>query len=470
MAEQFDVAVIGSGPGGYPCAIRLAQLGLRTAIIERESLGGVCLNWGCIPSKAVIHAGNVLEHTQHAGDLGIVLGEAKPRVEVSKLRAWKEGIVKRLTGGIGQLMKANKIKVFKGAARFETPQRLAITGADGQTETIAAERSVIATGCTPVELPGLPLADPLIWTAKGALDLEEIPPRLAVIGGGIIGLELGIAFAKLGSKVTVIELMPQLLTGIDKELARPVLRKLKELGVEVFTEARTQAFEKAGSAAELKIDTKKGPVTVPCDRVLVSVGFRPNSSELGLSDIGVAVSERGFVQKDIHGRTNLPNIFAIGDVTGPPFLAHRATKEGLVVAEVIAGKPSALDYQCLPSAIFTDPEIAIVGLSEAEAKEAGHKVKIGRFPFAALGRALAANAPGGLFKVIADADTDLILGVGIVGHEASNLIAEAALAIEMAGTLEDLAATVHAHPTFPEGLMEAAEDALGHAIHIAKKR
>jgi dihydrolipoamide dehydrogenase len=473
MAEKYGAVVIGSGPGGYVCGIRLAQNGVKTAVVEREALGGVCLNWGCIPSKALIHVGNTLEKVHHAEELGIIYeNPPKPSIDIERLRRWKSGIVSKLTGGIGNLLSAHGATTLRGSARFIGPNSIEIKNSkDGSSQVIEADHFVIATGCRPVELPGLPLADPMIWTAKEALDLPEIPKHLAIIGGGIIGLELGTAFAKLGSKVTVIELMPQLLTGVDPELSRPVLKRLRELGIDVLLEARTQGLVKDdGPQPYLRVSTKDGEVKVPCDRVLVSVGFAPNSGDLELAKAGVATTERGYIPKDEEGRTNVRHIFAIGDITGPPFLAHRASKEGLVVAGVIAGHHDAIDYQALPAAIFTDPEVATVGLSEEEAKLRGKSYKVGRFPYAALGRALAAGASEGFFKIIAEEGTGLLLGVGIVGYEASNLIAEAAAIIEMAGTVEDLAEIVHAHPTFPEGLMEAAEDVMGKAVHIAPRR
>lgn len=468
MAEHYEAVVIGTGPGGYVCGIRLAQLGLKTAVVERESLGGVCLNWGCIPSKAVIHAGKTLESFGKADAMGIMPGDAAPSVDVGKLRGWKEGIVKRLTGGIGTLLKSNGATVLKGTARMTGPKALTVTAEDGSEQAITADNIVIATGCRPVELPGLPLDDPMIWTAKGALELEEIPERLGVIGGGIIGLELGTAFAKLGSKVTVIELMPNLLTGVDPELAKVVEKGLRKKKIKIYKEARTKSLEKGDDGGVLVVETKKGEERIPVDRVLVSVGFRPNTESLGLESTGVEMTDRGYIPKDHRGATNVAGIWAIGDVTGPPFLAHRASKEGIVVAEAIAGQASALDYQCLPSAIFTDPEIATVGLSAEEAEEAGYEVEVSRFPYAALGRALASNIKDGSFKLISEKGTGVLLGAGIVGSEASNLIAEAAVLIEMGGTVEDLASTIHAHPTLAEGLMEAGEVALGHPIHITR--
>jgi len=470
MSEPYDAVVIGSGPGGYVCAIRLAQLGQRTALIERGELGGVCLNWGCIPSKALIHASKLREEMSHAAAFGIGLGGEAP-VELDKLRSWKQGIVKKLTGGIGQLLKKNKVEVIKGSARLLGPGSIAVASAAGEERRIETKSIVLATGCRPVELPPFPHSNPRVWTSKPALELEEIPEDLVVIGGGIIGLELGMAYRKLGCNVTVVELTGSILPGTERELSKLVDKRLKALGIALHTKAMAkEIIERKDGRAELLMVTEDGSEErLVCDRVLVSVGFRPNSESLGLETAGVRLTERGYLPKNERCETNVPGIYAIGDLTGPPFLAHRASREGIIAAEVIAGLPSALDHQVTPSAIFTDPEIASVGMTEAEAKAAGHDVRVGRFPYAALGRALAANAPDGFFKIVSEAGSGLVLGVGIVGHEASNLIAEAALCIEMAGTTTDLALTVHAHPTLPEGLMECAEDALGHAIHVYRR-
>ncbi len=467
MSDSFDAVVIGAGPGGYVCAIRLGQLGLKTAVIERGDLGGVCLNWGCIPSKAVIHAAQLREEVKHAEKIGIGSGEVG--FDLDKLRTWKEGILKKLRGGIAGLFKAHGIEHIQGTGKMTGPNTVECTAADGGTKTISAKSIVVATGARPFELPFLPRSHPRVWTSEECLALDEIPERFAILGGGVIGLEIAGAYSKLGSKVTIVEMMPQIMTGTDKDLVRPVMRKLKKAGVTVLLEAKATALEDGPDGAVLKGEGPKGPFEVPCDRVLVAVGFRPNSEGIGLDAAGVGATDRGYVPIDPRCKTNVDSVYAIGDITGPPFLAHRASKQGIICAEVIAGKPSICDFQAMPMGAFCDPEVATVGLSEAEAREAGHDVHVGSFPYAALGRSMAQNATEGLVKVIGDKTTGLLLGVGMSGARANDLIAEAALAIEMGAQVEDLALTVHAHPTFAEGLMEASEDFLGHAIHVARK-
>ncbi len=470
MAERYDAVIIGAGPGGYPAAIRLGQLGKKVAIVERGDVGGVCLNWGCIPSKAVIHAAELREEMRHASDFGIGGGGEVP-VDVAKLRGWKQGIIKKLHGGIGQLFKANGVTLIKGTGALTGPTAVRVEKAEGGgTQELTADSIIVATGARPFELPFLPRSHPRVWTSEELLELEEIPRRLAIVGGGVIGLEFGCAMAKLGSEITIIELTPQLMTGTDPDLLRPVMQKLKKAGATVHLEAKATGITDGPDHATLHVETKKGKVDVACDRVLVAIGFRPNSEGLGLADAGVKVDERGYIPVDPECRTNVRSVFAIGDVTGPPFLAHRATKQGVVAAEVIGGLPAMCDFQAMPAGAFCDPEVGTVGLSEQAAKEAGHDVHVGVFPYVALGRSLAHNAPAGHVKVIGDKQTGLLLGVGAVGMRANDLLAEAALAIEMGAHVEDLALTVHTHPTFSEALMEAAEDFLGHAIHVARKK
>lgn len=468
MARSFDAVVIGSGPGGYVAAIRLAQLGKKTAIVEKNpTFGGVCLNWGCIPSKAVIHAAELRKEVARAAAFGIGTG-ATPPLELAKLRSWKQEIVKKLTGGIATLLKANGVETLRGKGRLLGPTRIHVEG--DAKEEVEAKAIILATGARPIELPFL--KGSRVWTSKEFLELDEIPRRVAIVGGGIIGLELGCALLKLGTEeLTIVEMLPEILPGTDPDLVRPVRRALKEhKGVTILVDAKAAGYSESPTEAKLEVETKDGKKTTVCDRVLSAIGFRPNSEDLGLADAGVATDKRGHVTVDARCRTNVPSIYAIGDLTGAPYLAHRASKQGIVAAEVIAGEPSAFDVQAMPAAIFSDPEIATVGLNEADAKAKGKDVTVGKFPFSVLGRALAQDAPEGLVKVVSDKKTGLLLGVGIVGARASDLIAEAALAIEMGAQTEDLALTVHAHPTFPEALMEATEDALGHAIHIAGKK
>lgn len=467
--ERYDAAVIGSGPGGYVCAIRLGQLGKKTVLIERGDLGGVCLNWGCIPSKAVIHAAHVRHEMSHAQAFGIGSGE-EAAIDLAKLRGWKEGIVKKLHGGIGGLLKAASVTLVNGSATLTGATSFQVALNDGGTQDFEADSIVLATGARPIELPFLPHSNPRIWTSKEVLNLDEIPPRLAIVGGGVIGLEFGCAYAKLGSQVTIVELLPGLMGGLDPELVRPVLQRFKQQGGTIHFETSAKGVEERGDHAVLLAQDKSGkPLEIPCDKVIVAIGFRPNSEGIGLEAAGVTV-ERGFVPVDPHCRTNVPSIYAIGDLTGGPFLAHRASKQGVVAAEVIGGLPAICDFMAMPAGAFCDPEVATVGLTEQEASEAGYDVHVGRFPFAALGRSLAQNDTAGLVKVIGDKKSGLLLGVGITGPSANTMIAEAALAIEMGAQVEDLALTVHAHPTFSEALMEAAEDFLGHAIHVARRK
>lgn len=468
--ERYDAAVIGSGPGGYVCAIRLGQLGKKTVLIERGDLGGVCLNWGCIPSKAVIHAAHVRHEISHAQAFGIGSGE-EAAIDLPKLRGWKEGIVKKLHGGIGGLLKAAGVTLVKGSATLTGPTAFTVELNAGGSQDFQADSIVVATGARPIELPFLPHSNPRIWTSKEVLNLDEIPPRLAIVGGGVIGLEFGCAYAKLGSQVTIVELLPGLMGGLDAELVRPVLQRFKQQGGTIHFETSAKGVEERGDHAVLLAQDKAGkPLEIPCDRVIVAIGFRPNSEGIGLEAAGVQIDQRGFVPVDPHCRTNVPSIYAIGDLTGAPFLAHRASKHGVVAAEVIGGLPSMCDFQAMPAGAFCDPEVATVGLTEQEAIDAGYEVHVGRFPFAALGRALAQNDTAGLVKVIGDQKSGLLLGVGITGPSANTMIAEAALAIEMGAQVEDLALTVHAHPTFSEAMMEAAEDFLGHAIHVARRK
>ncbi len=476
MSEQrFDAVVIGAGPGGYPAAIRLGQLKVKTAIIEREYIGGVCLNVGCIPSKAVIHAAKMFDKLGHSEDIGISV-PGKPVLDMARLQTWKGGVVGKLTGGVRTLLKANKVEIFEGNATLGAPgpdgHRITVKSASGE-QTIIAKNVVIATGSRPIEIPGFKIDQGRIIDSTGALALTAVPPRLIVIGGGYIGLELGMCYAKFGSKVTVVEALPRLLGTMDRDCVAVVDRKLKKMGVEVMVETRAKSWEERGDRAVLTVELKDGQGTktaaIDADKILLSVGRRPNSENLGLEQAGVTVA-KGYIVADDHLRTNVPGIYAIGDVIGGMMLAHKATKEGEVVAEIIAGHKAAFDVRTIPAVVFTDPEIASTGLTEDEAKAKGHtELKVGKFPFAALGRALSVNDTEGFVKVIADARTDELLGVHIVGNGASDLISEASLGIEMGAVADDLRLTIHPHPTLSEGMMEAAAAALGEAIHIVNR-
>ena len=474
MPEQrFDAVVIGAGPGGYPAAIRLGQLKVKTAIIEREYMGGVCLNVGCIPSKAVIHAAKTFEKLGHSEDIGIMI-QGKPTLDMAKLQQWKNGVVTKLTGGVRTLLKGNGVTIVDGSATLGKPgpdgHRITVKTKTGE-ETIIAKNVVLATGSRPIEIPGFKIDQKRIIDSTGALALAAVPARMVVIGGGYIGLELGMVYAKFGTKVTVVEAMPRLLGTMDKDCVAVVERKLKKLGVEVMLDTKAKSWEDKGDRAVLTVELKDGKTaTVDTDVILMSIGRRPNSENLGLDAAGVALDKRGFVISDDHLRTNVGGIYAIGDLIGGMMLAHKATKEGEVVAEIIAGHKAAFDVRTIPAVVFTDPEIAATGLTEDEAKAKGHdKLKVGKFPFAALGRALSVNDTDGFVKVIADGVTGELLGVHIVGNGASDLIAEATLAIEMGAVADDLRLTIHAHPTLSEAMMEAAAVALGEAIHVINR-
>ncbi len=474
MPEQrFDAVVIGAGPGGYPAAIRLGQLKVKTAIIEREYMGGVCLNVGCIPSKAVIHAAKTFEKLGHTEDIGIMI-QGKPTLDMAKLQQWKGGVVNKLTSGVRTLLKGNGVTIIDGSATLRKPgpdgHRITVKTKTGD-ETIIAKNIVLATGSRPIEIPGFKTDQKRIIDSTGALALPAVPGRMVVIGGGYIGLELGMVYAKFGTKVTVVEAMPRLLGTMDKDCVAVVERKLKKLGVEVMLDTKARSWEDKGDRAVLTVELKDGKTaTVDTDVILMSIGRRPNSESLGLDAAGVALDKRGFVISDDHLRTNVGGIYAIGDLIGGMMLAHKATKEGEVVAEIIAGHKAAFDVRTIPAVVFTDPEIAATGLTEDEAKAKGHdKLKVGKFPFAALGRALSVNDTDGFVKVIADGVTGELLGVHIVGNGASELIAEATLAIEMGAVADDLRLTIHAHPTLSEAMMEAAAVALGEAIHVINR-
>jgi dihydrolipoamide dehydrogenase len=463
--KTFDAVVIGGGPGGYVAAIRLGLLGKKAALVDPNPLGGVCINWGCIPSKALIAAAKLVDDIRNAAERGIVVGE--PKVDVAKLREFKDGVIKKMNGGINLLEKGNGVEVMKGTATFVGPDAVEVD-VGGEKTRVEAPAFIVATGARPVQLPGFEYDGKDVWSAKEALDLVEIPKRLVCIGGGIIGMELGTVYAQLGSQVTFLEALPQILTGVDPEAVRFVQKNLRQRGATVHVGAKANGFERKSGALIVKAEVDGKETAIECDKILVAVGFRPNSDRLGLDKAGVKVGPKGFVEVDAQYRTNVSSIFAIGDLVGPPFLAHRASKEGEIAAEVIAGMKSARDWVALPSAIFTDPEIATVGLSEEEARAQGHDPVTGKFSFGALGRSVAIAHAEGFVKVVADRASKLLLGVTIVGHEASDLIAEAALALEMGAYLEDVALTIHAHPTLPEAVMEACKVALGEPIHMLK--
>lgn len=466
--ERYDVVIIGGGPGGYVAGIRAGQHGKKSLVIERENLGGVCLNWGCIPSKAIIHVANVRHEMHELQTMGMFPETAAP-VDATKMQAWKNDIIKKQRAGIGNLLKSNNCEHKKGDAKITGPNTLVLTGANGE-ETINFENLIIATGAGIIEIPTFKYDGQLVGYAKHGVDYEAVPKNLVIIGGGVIGCELGMAYAKLGSKVTIVEMLPQILPGNDAELLRPITKKMQKIGIEVITGAKAKGWAKKGDAAEVEIEVGTETKKLPADKILVAVGFKPNTAGLGLETIGVKTDAKGWITVDERCATNVKGVYAIGDVTGPPLLAHRASHMGEVAAEVIAGKPAAFDVVAMPLGVFTDPEIAYAGMTEAQAKERGYEVQTGLFPIAALGRAAAMNATDGVIKVVLDAKTDVLLGVGITAPNANDIIAEACVALEMGALAEDLSLTVHVHPTLSEGVMEAAKAARGEALHVMNRR
>jgi dihydrolipoamide dehydrogenase len=470
MADEtirVEALVIGAGPGGYVAGIRLGHLKKKALVVEKDKPGGICLNVGCIPSKALINASKIFDKIRHGADIGILADN--PRVDMAKMQSWKGEVVSKLTGGVKVLLKANGCDYRTGVARFVSRNTVELAAPDGKGKTtITADHIIIATGSRPIEIPGFKFDGNRIVDSTGALDFAAVPEKFIVIGGGYIGIEIGTLYAKLGSKVTVVEALPNILTGNDPEIVQLVARKLKKLGVEVITGAKAKSWAEKNGRAEVTLDVGGKDQTVEADKVLVAVGRRPNSEGLGLEEIGVKI-ERGFVPVDRQLRTNVPGIYAIGDVAGQPMLAHKASHEAEVVAEVIAGHKAEMDVRCIPAVIFSDPEVATAGISAEEATKKGRAIKVGKFPFAALGRAIANADTDGFVKVVIDAESKEVLGIHVVGNGASDVIAEAALAIEMGALADDISLTIHAHPTLPEAIMEAAKASLGEAIHIVNR-
>jgi len=454
--------VIGAGPGGYVCAIKAGQLGLDTVIVEQAKLGGSCLNVGCIPSKALIHVADEYDilTTAAAGKSAYGLTAGAPAIDLAQAVSWKDDIVRRLNGGVGALLRKARVKIIHGQARFRDGKTVVVETETG-ARVIRAEAVVIATGSAPIELPSMAFGGDVISSSE-ALCLAEVPKRLAVVGAGYIGLELGSAFAKLGSKVTVVETLPRILPLYDQELTGPVAKRLAELGVEVLLGAQAQGVQ----AGALKVKTADGNAKrIVADKVLVTVGRIPMTTGLGLEELVLDMDGR-FIRIGERCETSMRGVYAIGDVTGEPMLAHRAMAQGEMVAEIVAGLPRAWDKRCIPAICFTDPEIVTAGLSPDEARSAGMAVKVGQFPFSASGRAMTRHGEGGFIRVVAEADRQVVLGIQAVGRGVSELSAAFGLAIEMGAALQDIAGTIHAHPTLGEGFQEAALKALGHAIHI----
>jgi len=458
LVDEVEVAVLGGGPGGYSAAFRCAELGLETVVIDAaQRLGGACLFEGCIPSKALLHVASVLNEAGRAKEFGVDFGE--PRISLDPLRKWKqERVVGKLARGLASVAKARGVEVIGGRGVFEDSSTLRIEA--GETlRKVRFKHAIVATGSRPGGLPGLTQASERIMDSTAALDLPDIPERLLVIGGGYIGLELGTVYATLGSRVTLVEMTNGLLPGVDRDLVQPLHRRVNTLFTAIHLETRVTALREVGSEIEADLEGRGGE---RFDRVLVAVGRRAQSDGLGLEATRVRLTEHGrFVRVDERCRTEDPRIYAVGDITGEPMLAHRAMRQGKVAAEALAGRPAAFDNVAIPAVVFTDPEIAWCGLGEAQARDQGLPVKVGKFQWAASGRAATLGRSDGLTKVVADASSGRVLGVGIVGPGAGELIAEAALAVETAALAEDVALTIHAHPTLSESLMEAAEHLLG---------
>ncbi len=447
--------MLGAGPGGYSAAFRAADLGMKVVLVERfDTLGGVCLNVGCIPSKALLHAAKVVEESREMGAHGIRF--AAPEIDIDKLRGWKDGVVKRLTGGLSGLARQRKVTVVQGTAGFLSPNQVQVDGPGG-AKVVGFEQAIIAAGSEPVTLPFIPHADPRVIDSTGALAMDGVPERLLVLGGGIIGLEMATVYHALGSKITVVELMDQIIPGVDKDIVTPLMKRISRQYAAIHLKSKVTKVEATPEGLVAHFEGSVAPPSQVFDKILVAVGRRPNGKAIGAEDAGVRVDERGFIPVDRQQRTNVAHIFAIGDIVGQPMLAHKAVHEGHVAAEVAAGHKAAFDAKVIPSVAFTDPEVAWVGLSETEAKARGVAYGKAVFPWAVSGRSLSLGRDEGLTKLLFDEATHQVIGCGIVGPNAGDLIAEVALAIEMGADAVDVGATIHPHPTLSETIGMAAE-------------
>jgi len=454
--QTAEVLVLGGGPGGYTAAFRAADLGKRVVLVDREpALGGVCLNVGCIPSKALLHAAKVIAETKEMSENGIAFGA--PAIDLDKLRAWKQGVVRRLTGGLAGLAKQRKVTTIRGYGRFTSPRQLQVDLAEGGTAAVGFEQAIIAAGSEAATLPFIPASDPRVIDSTGALELSEIPGRLLVIGGGIIGLEMATVYHELGAKITIVELLDQLIPGTDKDLISPLAKRITGQYENIYVKTKVTGVQAGPEGLTVSFDGPKAPPTDTFDRILVAVGRSPNGKLIGAEQAGVTVDDRGFIGVSKQMRTNVEHIFAIGDIVGQPMLAHKAMHEGKVAAEVIAGQNSFFDARAIPSVAYTDPEVAWAGVTENEARAAGIGYGKGVFPWAASGRSLTLGRSEGLTKVLFDQATGHLIGCGITGPNAGDLIAEAVLAIEMGADAADIALSIHPHPTLSETVALAAE-------------
>ncbi|WP_077325915.1 dihydrolipoyl dehydrogenase [Virgibacillus siamensis] len=458
---EVDTLVVGAGPGGYVAAIRAAQTGQKVTIVEKGNLGGVCLNVGCIPSKAMIQAGHLTEHAHGNEELGIKTENVS--VDFSKVQEWKGKVVDKLTSGVQGLLKGNKVDIVKGEVYFVDKNTVKVMD-EKQSQTYTFNNCIIATGSSPIEIPSFKFSDRVL-DSTGALNLDEIPEKMVVIGGGYIGTELGTAYANFGTEVTVLEGTKEILGGFEKQMKQVVKKRLKKKGVNVITEAMAKGVEESKDGVKVTYEANGNEETVEADYVLVTVGRRPNTQELGLEQVGIEVDDKGLIKIDKQCRTNIDNIYAIGDIVEGPPLAHKASYEGKIAAEAISGEKSQIDYLGIPAVVFSDPELATVGYTEKGAKDAGYDVKASKFPFAANGRALSLNDTDGFMKLITRKEDGLVIGAQVAGPNASDVIAEVGLAIEAGMTAEDIALTIHAHPSLGETVMEAADVALGMPIH-----
>src|SRR5512143_1002845 len=465
---SYDLIVIGTGPGGYVCAVRAAQLGLKTAVVEKRAThGGTCLNVGCIPSKALLHASELFEEAGHTfSKMGI--GVNAPKLDLKAMMTFKDQGVDSNVKGVDFLFKKNKVDSFHGAGRIAAPGKVEVKGADGKTQTMEAKSIVIATGSDVARLKGIEIDEKCIVSSTGALSLPEVPKHLLVVGAGVIGLELGSVWRRLGAQVTVVEFLDGILPGTDGEVRRQAQRLLEKQGLTFRLSSKVTAVDKSGPRLKASVEPAKGGAaeTIEADVVLVAIGRVPYTEGLGLKEAGVKLDERGRVQIDQHFATSVKGIYAIGDVIAGPMLAHKAEDEGVAVAEILAGQAGHVNYDVIPGVVYTFPELASVGKTEEELKEAGVAYNTGKFPFTANGRAKANQQTEGFVKILADAKTDRVLGVHIVGADAGNMIAEAAVAMEFGASSEDIARTCHAHPTLPEAVKEAALAVAKRAIHI----
>ncbi len=467
LMTNNKLVIIGGGPAGYPAAFRAADMGMDVTLIDMaENPGGVCLYRGCIPSKALLHVAKIIEESREAKAIGITFNE--PEIDLDRVRSWKESVVKRLTSGLGQLRSARAIHFIRGRARFLDASSVTVEKEDGQEETIKFDKAIIATGSRPISIPLFDIGSPRVMDSTGALELPDIPESLLVVGGGYIGLELGSVYAALGSRVEVVEMLPGIIPGADRDLVKPLEKRLQSTFSGIMVNTKVTGLKEVGEAIEVTFEDAKGESFIQTyGRVLVSIGRKPNTENIGLEHTDIKVLKGGFIEVDGQRRTAESNIYAIGDVSGQPMLAHKGTHEGLVAIDAIAGRKTVFEPAAIPAVMFTDPEIAWCGLTEIEAKERGIDVKVAKFPWSASGRAMTLERMEGLTKLIIDPETDRLLGAGLVGVGVGDMIAECTQAIEMGATAEDLALTIHPHPTLSETIMEAAEVYYGHCTHMA---